>query len=81
MHLRYQGAILFNFFAFLLPALYGTMSKLWIADIDASRVVTSDIYTYIGVVVEVFNEGPPRAAWVIIGDKASRSLGSRVGLA
>jgi Na+-driven multidrug efflux pump len=72
---------LFNFFAFLLPALYATLSKLWIADIDRSRVVTTDVYTYIGVVAEVLNEGLPRAAWVIIGDKASRSWSSRIGLA
>ncbi|KMP01470.1 hypothetical protein CIHG_06718 [Coccidioides immitis H538.4] len=44
-------------------------------------VVTTDVYTYIGVVGEVINEGLPRAAWVIIGDKASRSLGSRPQLA
>lgn len=57
------------------------MSKLWVADIDASRVVTTDVYTYIGVVAEVLNEGLPRAAWVVIGDKASRDLDSRIGLA
>lgn len=33
-----------------------------------------------GVVVEVINEGLPRAAWVVIGDKAGRSLASRIGL-
>jgi len=38
------------------------------------------MYTYIGVVAEVLNEGLPRAAWVIIGDKASRTFASRVGL-
>ena len=43
-------------------------------------VVTVDSYTYIGVVAEVINEGLPRAAWVIIGDRSSRSLSSRVGL-
>ena len=43
-------------------------------------VVTTDVYTYIGVVAEVLNEGLPRAAWVIIGDKASRTFASRVGL-
>ena len=72
---------MFNFFAFLLPALYGTLSKLWVANIDASRVVTTDVYTYIGTVAEVLNEGLPRAAWVIIGDKSSRTLDSRFGLA
>lgn len=44
-------------------------------------MVTTDVYTYIGVVAEVLNEGLPRAAWVIIGDKSSRTLDSRLGLA
>ncbi len=43
-------------------------------------VATVDAYTYIGVVAEVINEGLPRAAWLIIGDNASRSLSSRIGL-
>jgi Na+-driven multidrug efflux pump len=51
-----------------------------VANIDASLVVTTDVYTYIGVVAEVLNEGLPRAAWVIIGDKASRSLPQRLKL-
>ncbi|KXJ85946.1 hypothetical protein Micbo1qcDRAFT_220071 [Microdochium bolleyi] len=76
----YLGALLFNIASFLLPALYGTLSKLWIANIDASLVVTTDSYTYIGVFSEVLNEGLPRAAWVIIGDKASRGLAGRLRL-
>lgn len=36
---------------------------------------------YIGVVAEVLNEGLPRAAWVIIGDHASRTFYSRLDLA
>ncbi|KAI1102616.1 hypothetical protein F4804DRAFT_260116 [Jackrogersella minutella] len=78
---HYAGALLFNVGAFILPALYSTLSKLWVADIDSSLVVTTDVYTYIGVVVEVLNEGLPRAAWVVIGDKASRSQVQRLGLA
>ncbi|CAN8102504.1 unnamed protein product [Discula destructiva] len=77
---RYLGALLFNLAAFILPALYSTLSKLWIANIDSSMVVTSDVYTYIGTVAEVVNEGLPRAAWVIIGDQASRSLAHRLQL-
>ena len=77
---RYTGSLFFNFFAFLLPALYGTLSKLWVAQIDSSKVVTTDIYTYIGVIVEVLNEGLPRSAFLIIGDKSTRSLRSRLGL-
>ncbi|KAF6785725.1 hypothetical protein CSOJ01_15549 [Colletotrichum sojae] len=76
----YTGALLFNLAAFILPALYATLSKLWIAELDASLVATTDAYTYIGVVAEVINEGLPRAAWVIIGDKASRSLAQRLQL-
>ncbi|PNH38617.1 hypothetical protein VD0004_g8220 [Verticillium dahliae] len=76
----YIGALLFNLASFILPALYGTLSKFWVANIDASLVVTTDVYTYIGVIVEILNEGLPRAAWVIIGDKASRSLSQRLQL-
>lgn len=43
-------------------------------------MVTTDIYTYIGVITEVLNDGLPRAAWVIIGDKTTRTLSSRLGL-
>ena len=53
---------------------------MWVARIDSSLVVTTDAYTYIGVVAEVLNEGLPRAAWVIIGDAASRSLTQRTSL-
>lgn len=66
--------------AFLLPALYGTLSKLWVADIDSSQVVTTDVYTYIGVIVECLNEGLPRAAWSVIGDKSTRTTTSRLSL-
>ncbi|KAF2787356.1 hypothetical protein K505DRAFT_257896 [Melanomma pulvis-pyrius CBS 109.77] len=76
----YTGALLFNICAFVLPALYSTLSKLWVANIDSSMVVTTDAYTYIGVVAEVLNEGLPRAAWLIIGDKSSRTFHSRIQL-
>ncbi|KAL1306150.1 hypothetical protein AAFC00_004260 [Neodothiora populina] len=76
----YTGTLAFNICAFILPALYGTLSKLWVANIDASMVVTTDAYTYIGVVAECLNEGLPRAAWNVIGDKANRSLSSRYSL-
>lgn len=78
---RCSGALVFNIAAFILPALYATLSKLWIAKIDATMVVTTDAYTYMGTVTEVINEGLPRAAWLIIGDKASRTLLSRHELA
>jgi len=74
---RYSGALLFNILAFLLPDLYATLSKLWVASIDKNLVAATDSYTYIGVVSEVVNEGLPRAAWVIIGHKSTRSYHSR----
>ncbi|KAF7852944.1 hypothetical protein EAF04_010821 [Stromatinia cepivora] len=76
----YSGSLLFNIFSFILPSLYSTLSKLWVANIDSSKVVTTDIYTYIGTVVEVLNEGLPRAVWVIIGDSSNRSLNKRLSL-
>jgi Na+-driven multidrug efflux pump len=72
--------LLFNICAFILPALYGTLSKLWVANIDASMVVTTDTYTYIGVVAEVLNEGLPRASYLLIGDKANRGFRERLQL-
>ncbi|KAJ5372306.1 hypothetical protein N7517_004312 [Penicillium concentricum] len=77
----YFGSFLFNLAAFALPALYSTLSKLWVANIDAKQVVTTDIYTYIGVIVEVLNEGLPRSAWLVIGDKSTRTVSSRLNLA
>jgi hypothetical protein len=65
----YTGALLFNLAAFMLPALYGTLSKLWVANIDSSQVVTTDVYIYIGVIVNVLNDGLPRTAWNVIGTK------------
>lgn len=47
---RYFGALLFNLASFVLPALYSTLSKLWVANIDSSMVVTTDVYTYIGTI-------------------------------
>ncbi|KAL8937298.1 MAG: hypothetical protein Q9216_004498 [Gyalolechia sp. 2 TL-2023] len=78
---RYTGALLFNVLAFILPALYATLSKLWVARIDTALVATTDSYTYIGTVAEVLNEGLPRAAWVIIGDASLRSWQARLRLA
>ncbi|KNG90634.1 hypothetical protein ANOM_001283 [Aspergillus nomiae NRRL 13137] len=78
---NYTGALLCNTAAFILPALYSTLVKIWVANIDASFVVTTDVYTYIGTVAEVLNEGLPRAVWVTIADKEARSLESRLGLA
>jgi Na+-driven multidrug efflux pump len=76
----YRGALLFNICAFTLPAIYGTLSKLWIAKIDSSMVSTAETYVYIGVAVEVINEGLPRAAYKVIGDKSRRTRGERIGI-
>lgn len=73
--------MIFNLTAFFLPALYGTLSKLWAANIDSSQVVTTDVYTYIGVIVQVLNDGLPRSALLIIGDKSTRTIHSRLNLA
>ncbi|QRW05970.1 hypothetical protein RhiLY_04969 [Ceratobasidium sp. AG-Ba] len=64
----YTGALLLNAVAFALPALYDTLVKIWISKIDSSFVVTTDSYTYINTIVEVLNEGLPRAAYLVIGD-------------
>ena len=75
---RYRGSLAFNILAFLLPALYGTLDKFWVANIDPSQVVTTDVYTYVGVIVEVLNDGLPRSAWLIVGDKSTRSISARL---
>ncbi|KAF2138924.1 uncharacterized protein K452DRAFT_78163 [Aplosporella prunicola CBS 121167] len=78
----YAGAALFNAAAFALPALYATLSKLWVARIDdASLVATIHAYTYMGAVAAALNDGLPRAAWLVIGDRAGRGLRERLGLA
>ncbi|KAL4944137.1 hypothetical protein BDV06DRAFT_220606 [Aspergillus oleicola] len=77
----YIGALLFNTASFILPALYNTLVKIWIANIDSSLVVTTDVYTYVGTVAEVLNEGLPRAVWTTITDKEARSFQARLGLA
>ncbi|KAL1384739.1 hypothetical protein HDK64DRAFT_207646 [Phyllosticta capitalensis] len=77
---RYPGALIFNIVSFSLPALYATLSKLWIADIDSSLVATTDAYTYISTVAEVLNEGLPRASWLVIGNLSSRTLSQRLSL-
>lgn len=64
----YTGALLLNSFAFFLPALYDTLVKIWISKIDSSFVVTTDSYTYISTIIEVLNEGLPRASYLVIGD-------------
>ncbi|ELQ32363.1 hypothetical protein OOU_Y34scaffold01179g4 [Pyricularia oryzae Y34] len=37
----YTGALILNLASFILPALYGTLSKLWVANIDSSFIVTT----------------------------------------
>lgn len=76
----YRGSLTYNLLSFLLPALYQTLSKLWIAQIDSSSVVLTDVYTYISTIAEVLNEGLPRIAWLIIGNSASYSLSTRLSL-
>ncbi|KAI3321679.1 hypothetical protein HD806DRAFT_545877 [Xylariaceae sp. AK1471] len=52
----YFGSLAFNVAAFILPALYGTLPKLWVANVDSSMVVTTDVYTYLNTAAEAFNE-------------------------
>ncbi|KAG9047375.1 hypothetical protein FS837_002428 [Tulasnella sp. UAMH 9824] len=75
----YSGALLFNVTTFILPAIYSTLSKLWIAQLDSTAVATTDTYTYISTFAEVLNEGLPRAAYLVIGDK-TRLTADRINL-
>ncbi|TVY15114.1 hypothetical protein LARI1_G006187 [Lachnellula arida] len=77
---RYTGSLLYNFGAFLLPALYETASKTWVAHVDPKQVIITDVYVYILVIANILNEGLPRAAWTVIGDKHNRSVNSRISL-
>jgi Na+-driven multidrug efflux pump len=43
-------------------------------------VVTTDAYTYIGVVAEILNEGLPRASYLVIGDKINLDFCERLQL-
>ncbi|RCI13925.1 hypothetical protein L249_8144 [Ophiocordyceps polyrhachis-furcata BCC 54312] len=67
----YTRAFLVNNLSFILPALYSSLVKLWIARIDPAMVATTDVFTYISVIAEVLNEGLPRASWSTIGDSSS----------
>jgi hypothetical protein len=58
----FTGSAIFNLLAFAPPAVYSTLSKLWVAKLSSSEVVTTDVYTYIGIIVEVMNDGIPRSA-------------------
>ncbi|KIO24039.1 hypothetical protein M407DRAFT_213466 [Tulasnella calospora MUT 4182] len=75
----YSGALLFNVATFILPAIYSTLSKLWIAQLDSTAVATTDTYTYINTFAEVLNEGLPRAAYLVIGDR-TRLTADRINL-
>lgn len=60
---RFLGTLLFNLAAFIIPAIYSTLSILWLAQLGGTNVATALSFTYAGVVVECFNEGLPRAVW------------------
>ena len=81
----YPAVLLFNIFAFLRPAVYTALSKLWVANIDLldggakppppPPPPPPSLYTYI-CAVEVLNyKGLPRASYVC--DLPIRSLSSR----
>ncbi|RPB26904.1 hypothetical protein L211DRAFT_860885 [Terfezia boudieri ATCC MYA-4762] len=75
---RFTGSVLFNIFTFLLPAVYMTMAKLWVSQLDPRLVVATDTYAYMHVFVEILNEGLPKVSYLIIADKSSRSISSRI---
>jgi hypothetical protein len=77
----YARTLLFNTGASILPAIYSTLIKLWVTNINSSLVVTTNVYTCIGTITDVINEGLPRAVWVTIADKGTQSLESHPGLA
>lgn len=60
--------------------MYATLSRLWVAKLDPALVSVTETYTYIGTAVEVVNEGLPRAAYLVIGDRARRSERERVAI-
>ncbi|PHH72042.1 hypothetical protein CDD80_4819 [Ophiocordyceps camponoti-rufipedis] len=76
----YSSALIINLVAFFLPALYNSLSKLWMAKIDPSMVVTIDVYIYISTLAEILNEGLPRASWSIIGNTSKRSSTERLAI-
>jgi len=43
-------------------------------------VVTTDVFTYVGIIAEVLNEGLTRASYLIIGDKSNRGFRERLQL-
>ncbi|KFY05034.1 hypothetical protein O988_00328 [Pseudogymnoascus sp. VKM F-3808] len=51
-----------------------TMSKATPDLAPPDLVVMTDVYTYIGVVAEVLNEGLPRTAWLLIVTEPHRSI-------
>ncbi|KAF8428542.1 hypothetical protein EV426DRAFT_275687 [Tirmania nivea] len=77
---RFTGSVLFNVFTFLLPAIYMTMAKLWVSQLDSKMVVATDIYAYIHTIVEILNEGLPKVSYLIIADKSTRSIATRIQL-
>lgn len=46
----------------------------------STSLATTDTYTYAGTVTECINEGLPRAAFLIIANKAGRTLNERLTL-
>lgn len=63
---RYFGALLMNLGTAFIPALYGTLSIMWVGGLGgAGGVAVAVSYTYAGVVVECFNGGLPRAVWYV----------------
>lgn len=77
---RFLGALAFNALAFLLPASLTTLSKTWLPRTDSSHIGTSNEFQCLDFTSKLLNEGVPRAAWIVIGDTASRTYSERLRL-
>jgi hypothetical protein len=73
---KYTRSLLFNLATSLRATLYGALSKLWIANIDSSQVVTTDVHTYIGITLDVLYKGLSRSAWLLVRDNSTQLLSS-----
>ncbi|KAI9099867.1 hypothetical protein DFS34DRAFT_680246 [Phlyctochytrium arcticum] len=76
----FAGALLLNFIAFLIPALYGTLQKLWIGQIDPSGVRVKDAWGWMTLLTDTATEGLSRVAYLLVGD-LTRPMGDRLQLA
>lgn len=77
----FVGSLWRNFLASILPALYVVLSRLWLAELNPEYVALTGAWTYVGAISNVINEGLPRAAWRVVGDRNTYSTRQRYELA